>query len=210
MMCYFDHVKVVLCLGAAVFFTGGIAWAITTMIEAMRRKKPLPPKEPEEEVRPKHIPLTYSWDDWIKDIYSAGVSTDLIMEKIRWCGMPKRPKPEPTKVVTGTASTIGTPFVGGVPLGGGTGIGGGTIGIQQPWVGGMVYPSTTGINPNPWPNTNIYSSGVTYFPPHTINSPYSSSFANTTYCTYSNVNVSNCNSSSFTFPRTTFGEQVVS
>lgn len=206
----FEHVKVVLCLGAAVFFTGGVAWAITAMIEAMRRKKSIPPPQPaEEEVRPKHIPLTYSWDDWIKDIYSAGVSTDLIMEKIRWCGMPKRPKPEPTIVITGTGTTIATPFIG-APLQGGSGVGGSAVGIMQPWVGGMVYPSTTSINP--FPNTNIYSSGYTCYPPHNISninisSPYSSSFGNAT-CSY--MNFSNCSSSSFTFPRTTFGEQVIS
>jgi hypothetical protein len=96
----------------------------------------------EEEIRPAHIPKTYSWDDWIKDIYSAGVSTDLIMEKIRWCGMPKRPMPAST--ITGTTAapvdiTIGAPLQGGA-----------SIGIGGSVIGGAVYP-------NPLPPYNIYS-----------------------------------------------------
>lgn len=160
--------------------------------KAMAAAKPLP----EDDVRPAHIPWTYSWDDWIRDIYSAGVSTDLIMEKIRWCGMPKRPKPQPIT----TAATIPIVVEG---VSSGTGIGG-TYTPTPTWVGGMVIPSTT-IDPNPpyYNVSNVSGCTGTYYNAMTNYYPYASSHYNmmhssSLYGTSSNIMVTSSNMASFT------------
>ena len=171
----------------------GIVIVIPIINSLLRRRKitaatkPLP----EDDVRPKHIPFVYSWDDWIRDIYSAGVSTDLIMEKIRWCGMPKRPKPEAT-----TTATPVTITVDGVSSG--TGIGG-TYTPTPTWVGGMVIPSTT-FDPNPpyYNNTVSFYTGSYYNTATNIYPSYASSYINTCQNVYNYSNLTSSNMASFT------------
>lgn len=183
----------------------GIVIVIPIINSLLRRRKtpdaakPLPE---DDNVRPKHIPFVYSWDDWIRDIYSAGVSTDLIMEKIRWCGMPKRPKPETTTIATPVTITV-------EGVSSGTGVGG-TYTPAPTWVGGMVIPSTT-IDPNPPYYNNIsvssYVSGYngSYYNGTVTNvyPSYASSYINTNrnyqfYGTSSNIMMTSSNMASFT------------
>ena len=185
----------------------GIVIVIPIINSLLRRRKTAAATKPlpEDDVRPKHIPFIYSWDDWIRDIYSAGVSTDLIMEKIRWCGMPKRPKPQPLTSATTIPITIE-----GVSTG--TGVGG-TYTPTPSWVGGMVIPSTT-IDPNPPYYDNIsvssYVSGYNGSYYNTATNVYPSSYYSMNQRPYnyaslygtssniSNIMVTSSNMASFT------------
>jgi hypothetical protein len=213
----FEHVKMVaMWSGAGAVFTAALAILIGAFLRR-RKLAALSLLEDEEEVRPKHVPLTYSWEDFWKDV-DGQVPTSDIIDKVRWCGMPKRPAPETT-----TASIPMTITVEGVSAG--TGVAGTYIPTPT-WVGGMVVPSTT-FDPNPpyYNVSNVSGYNGSYYNNSSVTNvyPYGSSYYNTNQNAFSsscyygtipnvvnvtcgmnpNVNVTSSNMASFTHARFT-------
>lgn len=63
------------------------------------------------DTRPPNVPKKYGWADFIWDV-DNGVPNDVIFEKVKWCGMPKRPQKKEEVVFPDPVSLQRYPFGG--------------------------------------------------------------------------------------------------
>lgn len=168
----FEHVKMVaMWSGAGAVLTAALAILIGAFLRRRRMAALSLLEDDENEVRPKHVPLVYSWEDFWRDV-DGQVPTSDIIEKIHWCGMPKRPK---TVTVPTAGITSVTPI--DINIGGLTTTGTPTS-VTSIWVGGT--GSQTSVPWWPTPNTNVsgYYNGTSVY-----SSAYNPNYPN--YCTAS-------------------------